>query len=374
VECAVIGAGAVGLAVARALAMAGREVIVLEATDAIGTGTSSRNSEVIHTGIYYRNGILKARLCVEGRRFLYRYCAERGIAHRRIGKLIVATEPDNIPELHRLMAQAVGNGVEDLRLIDAGEAHAMEPEVRCSAALHSPSTGIIDSHGLMVAYRGDAEAHGAMIAFGSPVTGGKAGPRGIELDVGGASPMRLRARMAVNAAGLHAHEVGRSIEGVPPETVPAVHYARGNYFILRDRAPFSHLIYPTHENGIQSIHLTLDLQGSARFGPDVEWVDRVEYGVDPKRADAFYTAVRRYWPDLPPDALQPGYSGMRPRLVTGAAHGQDFVIQGPDTHGIEGLVQLYGIESPGLTASAALGDHVALLLLKTSTPMGTTFA
>jgi L-2-hydroxyglutarate oxidase LhgO len=361
-DCVVVGAGVVGLAIARALALAGREVIVLEAESAIGTATSSRNSEVIHAGIYYRPATLKARLCLQGREFLYRYCRERGIPHRRLGKLIIATDDFQLPELHRLHAQALANGVDDLRLVESDEVRAMEPSVRCVAGLHSPSTGIIDSHALMLAYQGEAEEHGASLALRSPVLGGRVGRGGIELDVGGASPLRLRCRTVINAAGLHAHELARRIEGVPAGTVPKVHYAKGVYFALQGRSPFSRLVYPVHERDLFSVHVTLDLQGRARFGPDVEWVETIDYTVDPGRAEAFYAAIRRYWAELPDGALQPAYAGIRPKLTAGGSHGQDFMIVGPDVHGVPGLVQLFGMESPGLTASAAIGEHVAALI------------
>lgn len=361
-DCVVIGAGVVGLAVARELAMAGRDVIVVEAADAIGTETSSRNSEVIHAGIYYPTGSMKARLCVEGKKRLYRYCAERGIAHRNTTKLIVATSPAQEPTLHAIRAQAAANGVDDLVLIDGTEARRLEPNLRCAAALISPSTGIVDSHGLMLAFLGDAQDRGAMVAFNSPVEGGEVTEDGIVLTVGGAEPMRLRCRRVVNAAGLHAQAVAKSIRGLAAATIPDTHYAKGNYFALSGRAPFSRLIYPVPEPGGLGVHITIDLAGQARFGPDVEWIDRIEYTVDARRADRFYAEVRRYWPGLPDGALVPAYAGIRPKLVPAGAPAADFVIQGPKVHGVAGLVNLYGIESPGLTASMAIAAHVASLL------------
>ncbi|MFZ5792072.1 MAG: NAD(P)/FAD-dependent oxidoreductase [Pseudomonadota bacterium] len=362
VECAVIGAGVIGLAVARRLARAGREVVVLEAADAIGTVTSSRNSEVIHAGIYYPAGSLKARLCVEGRRRLYDFCATHGVAHKRLGKLIVATSPAQISELEALKAKAAANGVSDLEWRDAEAVHALEPELACVAALLSPSTGIVDSHGLMLALQGDGEAVGAGLALDTPVLGGAIEDGGILLHVGGAQPMRLRCRIVVNAAGLGAQAIARALQGLDPATVPGLYYAKGNYFTLSGRTPFRHLIYPVPEPGGLGVHVTLDLQGRARFGPDVEWVTKLCYAVDPRRAERFYDAVRRYWPALPDGALLPGYAGIRPKLSPAGHPSDDFVIQGPAAHGVPGLVNLYGIESPGLTSCLAVADEVAALL------------
>lgn len=358
IECAVIGAGVVGLAVARALALAGREVIVLEAADAIGTETSSRNSEVIHAGIYYPQGSLKARLCVEGKETLYRYCESRGVRHRRCSKLIVATNADQIASLEKIQAQARANGVDDLAFLTAAEALALEPQLACVGAVISPSTGIIDSHSLMLAYQGDAEDRGAVIAFLSPVLGGELRNDGVELIVGGAEPMRLKAGLVVNAAGLGAQAIAGGIAGFPAKDVPPLHYAKGNYFSLIGRAPFSRLVYPVPEPGGLGVHISIDLAGQARFGPDVEWIDRIAYDVDPRRADKFYAEVRRYWPGLRDGALQPAYSGIRPKLGPAGTPAADFVVQGPDEHGVPGLVNLFGIESPGLTASPALADLV----------------
>jgi len=365
VDCVVIGAGVVGLACARALALAGREVIVLEAAGAIGTETSSRNSEVIHAGIYYPPGSAKAVLCVQGRELLYRYCETHGVAHRRCGKLIVATEPGQVAALYRIQAHAAANGVDDLRLVAAVEVRAMEPELRCVAALYSPSTGIIDSHGLMLALQGEAEDRGAMLALHSPVSGGELQPEGIALDVGGAEPMRILARTLINSAGLMAQRVAASLRGFPPEKVPPCHYAKGNYYSLVGRSPFTHLIYPVPETAGLGVHLTLDLAGQARFGPDVEWITEIDYDVDLRRADGFYRAIRDYWPGLKDGQLAPGYAGIRPKLGGPDAPASDFLIQGPQEHGIAGLVNLFGIESPGLTASLALAEQVVRAAGKT---------
>ncbi len=365
VDCVVVGAGVIGLAAARQLARAGREVVVLEATDAIGTGTSSRNSEVIHAGIYYPTGSLRARLCVAGRDALYAYCAAHGVEHRRIGKLIVATEEAQLPRLKAIRAQAAANGVGDLVALSASEAMAMEPNLRCVGALLSPSTGIIDSHGLMLALRGDAEEAGAMLAFLSPLERAQRTADGFTLEVGGAEPMRIACGTLVNAAGLGAWGVARGLEGFPVEHVPARVLAKGNYYALgQGRSPFERLVYPVPVEGGLGVHLTLDLAGQARFGPDVEWLDpagydRLDYQVDPKRADSFYGDVRRYWPGLPDGALVPAYSGVRPKLSGRGQPQADFLIQGPETHGVPGLVNLFGMESPGLTSCLAIADEVA---------------
>jgi len=358
IDCAVVGAGVVGLAVGRALALAGREVVVLESADAIGTETSSRSSEVIHAGIYYPPGSAKARLCVAGRHALYRYCAEHGVPHRNCGKLIVATSPDQIPRLQELRAQAEANGVTDLRPLTGEEAARLEPELRCIAALRSPSTGIIDSHAYMLALQGDAEAHGAVVALRSPVTGGRVGSDGVALAVGGAEPTTLRARTVVNCAGLDAQRLAASLAGFPRQHVPPTYYAKGNYYSLIGRAPFAHLVYPMPNQAGLGVHITIDLAGQARFGPDVEWIDRIDYRVDPRRADGFYAAIRAYWPALQDGRLQPAYAGIRPKVVGPNAPAADFLIEGPAVHGVPGLVNLFGIESPGITASLAIADEV----------------
>ena len=358
VDCVVVGAGVVGIAVARALAQAGREVIVLEAAEGIGTETSSRNSEVIHAGIYYPKDSLMARFCVQGRRELYAFCAERGVPFNNCGKLIVATDADEAERLAGIKARAEANGVEGMRLLTADEARAMEPDLHCTAALHSPATGVIDSHAYMLALQGEAEHAGAVFVFQSPVTGGRVVADGVDVKVGGAEPMELGCNLLVNSAGLHAPALARSIAGMPSQLIPGAYYAKGNYFTLTGRSPFARLIYPVPVPGGLGVHLTIDLGGQARFGPDVEWIDSIDYAVDPRRADGFYAAVRRYWPGLKDGALQPGYSGIRPKIVPRGAPAQDFVVQGPRVHGISGLVHLFGIESPGLTAAVALAAYV----------------
>ncbi|MBO89513.1 MAG: FAD-dependent oxidoreductase [Rickettsiales bacterium] len=362
VDCVVIGAGVVGLAVARELALAGREVIILESAELIGSETSSRNSEVIHAGIYYPKNSLKALFCVEGKKRLYQYCAEHGVPHQRCGKLIVATLPEQIDTLKEIQKKAAANGVDDLQMLSGNEATSIEPELNCVAALCSPSTGIIDSHSLMLAYQGDAEDHGAMIAFLSPVVDGELGTDGIFLNVGGEMPMRLSCKTVINSAGLYAPKVAQKISGFSTDNTPPAFYAKGNYYSLLGKPPFSRLIYPVPEPGGLGVHITIDLGGQARFGPDVEWIDQIEYSVDPQRSDKFYDAVRTYWPGLKDGALVPGYAGIRPKISGPGEEAADFVVQGPADHGVPGLVNLYGIESPGLTASLAIAEHVRKVL------------
>ena len=356
VDAVVIGAGVVGLAVARELALAGREVVILDAEDAIGTHTSSRNSEVIHAGIYYPRGSLKARSCVEGRHLLYEYCSSHGVPHRRCGKLIVATTEQQLGELTAIRAKAHANGATDVDWIAKDEVASMEPELFCMGALHSPSTGIIDSHSLMLAYLGDAEAHGAMLGLKSRLAHARVRNGGFELEVEGSEP--IGCSVLVNSAGLRAPTVAKSIEGYPVQMTPGEFYAKGNYYSLSGKNPFKRLIYPVPEPGGLGVHVTLDLAGQARFGPDVEWIDRINYDVDPRRAERFYAAIRRYWPGLPDAALAPGYAGIRPKTAGPKDPAPDFEIQGPRKHGVPGLVQLFGIESPGLTASLALARTV----------------
>ncbi len=361
VDCVVVGAGVIGLAVARRLARAGREVIVLEAAEGIGTVTSSRNSEVIHAGIYYKAGSLMARMCVAGKRALYAYCADHGIPHKNCGKLIVATTPKEAEKLQSIREHAQANGVLDMQTLSGEAARALEPALNCDAALLSPSTGIIDSHSYMLSLRGEAEDNGAGFAFHTPLLRAKATRGKFEIDAGGEAPMTLECNLLINAAGLDAPATARAIDGMPIELVPQPYLAKGNYFSCSAKAPFSHLIYPVPEPGGLGVHLTLDMAGQARFGPDVQWVDHIDYAVDPARAERFYPAIRKYWPALPDGALMPSYSGMRPKIVPPQIASQDFVVQGPKDHGVDGLINLFGIESPGLTSSLALADYVGEL-------------
>ena len=361
IDCAVIGAGVVGLAVARALALAGREVMVLESEGGIGTGTSSRNSEVIHAGIYYPQGSLKARLCVQGKQALYAYAQERGVPYRRCGKLIVATSEEQVGELDAIIAKASANGVDDLVLLSRNQVTAMEPQLQCVAAVHSPSTGIIDSHALMLSMQGDLENAGGMVALKSPVA--RAECANGQTDLFMEDGTVLRCASVVNAAGLHAPVLARRFEGLNQQALPTAYFAKGNYFTLSGRAPFGRLVYPVPEPGGLGVHLTLDLGGQAKFGPDVQWVESPDdLVVDPSRGDAFYAQVRKYWPALPDSALIPGYSGMRPKISGPGEPARDFLIQGPAEHGVPGLVNLFGIESPGLTSSLAIGAAVVEML------------
>ena len=361
VDAVVVGAGVVGLAIARALSLAGREVLILEAEREILSHASARNSEVIHAGIYYAPGSLKARTCLQGKAQLYRFCAERGIPHQRLGKLIVAAEEDELETLERLRTNAAACGLDDLEMLSAQEAAALEPEVRCAGALVSPSSGIIDSHAYALALLGEAEAHGAVLARQARVSGGSLDDDGAVLDIAGAEAMSLRAKLVVNAAGAGAQALARALMG-DRAPVPPLALAKGSYFALTGRSPFSHLVYPAPIAGGLGVHATLDLGGRCRFGPDVEWVERADdYAVDPARAGAFYDAVRRYWPGLRDGALAPDYAGVRAKIGVDAEAGviADFRIEGPRTHGCGPLINLFGIDSPGLTASLALADHVA---------------
>jgi L-2-hydroxyglutarate oxidase LhgO len=361
-DAVVIGGGVIGLAMARALSLAGRAVTLLEAETRLGSHTSSRNSEVIHAGIYYPSGSLKAGLCVTGRRALYDYCEREGVPHERLGKIIVATRDEEIPALERLKVQAEANGVDDLVWLDASDCFALEPEISAVRGLLSPSTGIVDSHAFMAALRRDAERGGADVVVSTPVLGGRVVSGGIQLSVGGSDPATVRCRTAVNAAGLRAQEVARSIEGIRLASVPPQHFAKGHYFVLAGCAPFRRLVYPIPVPGGLGVHLTLDLAKQARFGPDVSWLGGVDYGFDDSRADSFYEAIRRYYPALAANSLVPGYTGIRPKLGPASAPAQDFMVHGPAIHEVPGLLNLYGIESPGLTASLALADHALGLL------------
>ena len=359
VDVVVIGAGAVGLAVARALASAGREVLIVEAAESFGTGTSSRNSEVIHAGIYYPHGSLKARLCVAGRELLYAFCEQNGVEHRRCGKLIVATSEPQLAQLQRIREAALRNGVE-LELWSALRATAQEPELSCVGALHSPLTGIVDSHGYMLALLGHAENHGATLICNSRVSRMRLDGDGVVVSVNGDESI-FRARTVINSAGIHAPHVASLIEGFPTQHVPRAYFAKGHYFTLAGRTPFSRLVYPIPEPGGLGVHLTLDLAGRARFGPDVQWVDDCEYSVDPGRAAKFYAAIRSYWPGLADGFLQPAYAGIRPKISGPTEPAADFRIDGARAHGVRGVVNLFGIESPGLTASLAIADCVAAM-------------
>lgn len=363
IETVVVGAGVVGLAVARELALSGREVVILEQEPQFGMGTSSRNSEVIHAGIYYEPGSLKAQLCVEGRRRLYAFCEARGVGHRRCGKLIVATSTAQVAGLEKIRQRAFAAGVDDLEWRDGDEAIALEPALRCVRALLSPSTGIVDSHGLMLALLGEAEEHGAMLARVSRLDRIERVTDGYVLTVeSGGESVRMQCRELVNSAGLGAVALARSIDALASDQVPTAYLAKGNYFALTGRCPFARLIYPIPNEAGLGVHLTLDLAGQGKFGPDVEWVDREQYEVDVRRADGFYAEIRRYWPGLPDGALQPAYAGIRPKIAGPTEAAADFVLSGPERHGLAGLVNLFGIESPGLTASLAIGARVRDLL------------
>jgi L-2-hydroxyglutarate oxidase LhgO len=359
IDTIIVGAGVVGLALARELAQKGSEVLLLEAESAVGSITSSRNSGVIHAGIYYHPGSLKARLCVEGRDRLYAYAKERGIPHKRCGKLIVATDESQIAGLKEWQSIGEKNGVAGLRMISAAEAKAMEPEVACVAALHSPDTGIIDVHHYLLALLGDAETSGVMLALHAPVLSGRVTDDGFILSVGGEQAMDVSCRVLINAAGLGAQELARNIQGVDAKTIPPQVLAKGNYFSLTGKQPFTRLIYPLPVLGSSGLHATCDLAGRVRFGPDVEWVDAIDYRVDPARQPKFEEAIRRYWPGLPDGALQPDYAGIRPKLAKASPHDTDFMIQDASVHRVPNLIHLYGIESPGLTSSLAIAAEVA---------------
>lgn len=361
VETVVIGAGVVGLAIARALAMTGREVLVLEREDLIGSITSSRNSEVIHAGIYYPKDSLKARCCVRGRKMLYEFCAANGVTAWNCGKLIVACTPDEVEQFAGIARRAWNNGVEDLREISAADARSMEPALSCDGALLSPSTGVVDSHNFMLALLGEAEAHDAMLVLNTTVDDIAAVEGGFLIRTGGDEAMELMAREVINSAGLDAPALAQGMAGLPDLARPDTWFAKGNYFSLSVKAPFNCLIYPAPVAGGLGVHLTLDLQGRGRFGPDVEWIDAMDYSVDPSRSESFYAAIRRYWPDLPDASLTPDYSGIRPKL-TREGPAADFRIDGAEIHGLPGYIGLYGIESPGLTSSMAIAEHVRELI------------
>jgi L-2-hydroxyglutarate oxidase LhgO len=359
-EIVVAGAGVIGLAVARALAKNGHDVLVLEAENHIGSVTSARNSGVIHAGIYYPPGSLKAELCVRGRRMLYDFAVSHGVPHKKCGKLIVATDTSQISALEKIHANALTNGVENLRWLDGAEAMRLEPQLACVAAILSPETGVIDTHSFMLALQGELEAHGGAVVCRAPITGGEVMADGFRLAVGGDAPMMLTCKKFINAAGLGAQKLAASIAGIPPTSIPPQFLAKGSYFSLSGAAPFNRLIYPMPVEGSQGLHYSFDTGGRARFGPDIEWVDQVDYRVDPARLPLFKQSIKTYWPCLPAGALQPDYAGMRPKLARKHG-GSDFMIQAQSDHGIAGLLNLYGIESPGLTASLAVGEVVNLL-------------
>lgn len=359
IDTAVVGAGVVGLAVARAIAMRGRSVVVLERERRFGTVTSSRNSEVIHAGLYYPPGSLKERLCVEGRKKLYDFCESHHVPYRRCGKLILAAEEAELPALEAIAARAAGAGIDDMAWLDPAGVAALEPQTRCVRALLSPSTGILDSHAYMLALLGEAEDHGAMIAYGVDVRSIARSSNGWTID---AQDNVLEVSTLVNAAGLGAQAVAALVDDLAPQHIPLLHLAKGSYFAYSGRVPFRHLIYPVPVPGSLGTHLALDLGGQARFGPDIEWVDKIDYDVDPARKPRFVAAARKIWPAIDPDRLHPAYSGIRPKLSGPGEPAADFVIQGPNAHGLPGLVNLFGIESPGLTASLAIADHVAAMI------------
>jgi len=357
-DCVVIGAGVVGLATARAMARKGREVLILESEDAFGTATSSRNSEVIHAGIFYAHGSLKERLCIEGRDKLYAFCDAYGVTYKRVTKVVYAADSSQVDGLKKLQAHAAESSVY-MTWMSREDVKHIEPNLECAAALHSPLTGIVDSHGYMLALLGNAEEHGTTIAYNSPVTGGRADGDGVILDIGGDGAMSLKVRTVINCAGLGAQALSQAITGIKPGSVPPQHYAKGNYFYLSGKPPFRRLVYPLPGKASLGLHYTLDLAGQARFGPDIEWVATLDYQVDEGREASFYEAIRQYWPGLPEGALRPGYSGIRPKIQGPNDPAKDFNIQFPTDTGINGFVALYGIESPGLTSSIAIADYVA---------------
>jgi L-2-hydroxyglutarate oxidase LhgO len=354
----VIVAGVVGLAAARAAARAGHDVVVAEKTGGIGNGISSRNSEVIHAGLYYPPGSLRARHCVNGRHLLYDFCASHGVPHRKCGKLVVATNDAELERVTAIMDQGRTNGAEGLEIIDGQAARALEPQLRCRGALRSPETGILDVHGYMLALQGDLEDAGGAIAFNTPVEGAtrKNGQWAVRL--GGAELETVSFDTLINCAGIGAQSVARGIADYPAERVPRQVLAKGNYFTFAGRPAFTRLIYPTPMPGGLGVHVTLDLAGRMRFGPDVEWIEHEDYEVDPRRADIFYERIRTYWPSLPDNSLAPDYAGIRPKLTGKGEPAADFMVDAPAQHGLPGLVQLFGIESPGLTSSLSLADEV----------------
>ncbi len=371
VDCVVIGAGVVGLAVAREMALQGRETILLERENAFGTISSARNSEVIHAGIYYPKGSFKAQLCVQGNRMLYEYCRTHQVGTQAYGKLIVASDDSQLDDLQAILYKAQNNQVPDIRIISGEEAKALEPQLHCSAAILSASTGIVDSHGYMLSLLGGFEDAGGMVAYQSPLIRAKAignnAEYGFVLEIGGADSMQIQTRLLINCAGLSAPAIAQQIEGLSSSQVPKAYFAKGNYFSLSGKSPFTHLIYPIPEPGGLGVHLTLDMGGQAKFGPDVEWLEietenQIDYTVNPRRSEGFYEAVRRYWPALKDGSLQPDYSGVRAKIVPPNTPAGDFCFNGPSDHGLHGLFNLYGFESPGLTSSLAIAKHLEGLI------------
>lgn len=367
VDCVVIGAGVIGLAVAREMALQGRETILLERESAFGTISSARNSEVIHAGIYYPKDSLKAKLCVEGNRMLYEYCRTHHVATQPYGKLIVASDDSQLDDLQAILYKAQQNNVPEIKMLTGEQAKSMEPELQCSAALLSASTGIVDSHGFMLSLLGGFEDAGGMIAYQSPLIStkpiGSKAQDGFELEIGGADGMKIQTKLLINCAGMSAPAIAKKIEGLAQEQIPKAYFAKGNYFSLSGKSPFKHLIYPIPEPGGLGVHLTLDMGGQAKFGPDVEWLEiddenQIDYTVNPKRGDGFYAAVRKYWPGLKDNALQPDYSGVRAKIVPPNSPAGDFCFNTPKDHGLEGLFNLYGFESPGLTSSLAIAKYL----------------
>jgi L-2-hydroxyglutarate oxidase LhgO len=367
VDCVVVGAGVIGLAVAREMALQGRETILLEREAAFGTISSARNSEVIHAGMYYPTNSLKAELCVQGNRLLYEYCRSHQVSTNPCGKLIVATDEAQMDDLQAILYKAQANQVPNVRLLSQAEAIALEPRLKCDAAVLSPSTGVVDSHGYMLSLLGGFEDAGGMIAYQSPLISAKPiGPNasnGFELVIGGVDGMQSQTKLLINCAGLSAPAVAKQIEGLDPASIPKAYFAKGNYFSLSGKSPFSRLIYPIPEPGGLGVHLTLDMGGQAKFGPDVEWLEideerQIDYAVDPQRGDHFYAAVRRYWPELKDGSLQADYSGVRAKIVPPNAPAGDFYFEGPGQHQLDGLFNLYGFESPGLTSSLAIAQHL----------------
>jgi L-2-hydroxyglutarate oxidase LhgO len=359
VDCIVVGAGVVGLAIALDLAIQGHEVIVLEKNDRIGEETSSRNSEVIHAGIYYPANSLKAMLCVKGKELLYKYCNSRKITHKRIGKLIVACDKKQVPKLDEIISKGKINGVNDLTFIEREELCEIEPQLNAVRAIRSPSTGIVNSHQLMVSFQADIENHDGIVSLRSPFLGAKPLDKGIEVSVGGDEPTVISCRHLINSGGLSAQSVSNSILGLSRKSIPSRHLSRGCYFSLNGKSPFQHLIYPLPNNEGLGVHLTLDIEGQARFGPDTEWVNCIDYKVDPDRGKVFYSAIREYYPELEDGKLVPDYAGIRPKITGPGELAGDFAIHGYPEHGINSYTALYGIESPGLTSSMAIANTIA---------------